>query len=83
MRRPAISIFFYFRRPRTSNKGNDSVYAFGPDAVSLVSKVNARGNSDGFTMLEMARHADILFLRRDRAEPLIALPWRVRARLVS
>jgi hypothetical protein len=26
--------------------------------------------------------ADMLFLRRDRAEPLVVLPWRVWARLL-
>jgi hypothetical protein len=27
--------------------------------------------------------ADALFLRRDRAEPLVVLPWRVWARMVG
>jgi hypothetical protein len=60
------------------------VYAFGPDAAPLVGEVKARGNGEGFAMLERwLGDADILFLRRDRAEPLVVVPWRVWARLLS
>jgi hypothetical protein len=37
----------------------------------------------GFALLERwLGDADMLFLRRDRAEPLVVLPWRVWARLL-
>lgn len=66
------------------NGADVDVYAFGPDAAPLVSEVKARSNGEGFTMLERwLGDADILFLRRDRAEPLIVLPCRVWARLGS
>jgi Holliday junction resolvase len=60
------------------------VYAFGPDAAPLVGEVKARGNGEGFATLERwLGDADMLFLRRDRAEPLVVVPWRVWVRLLS
>jgi len=51
-----------------------------PEAAPLVSEVKTRGNGEGFTMLERwLGDADILFLRRDRPEPLVVLPWRIWA----
>jgi hypothetical protein len=50
-------------------------YALGPDAAPLVCGVKARKSGKGFAMLERwLGDANVLFLRRDRAEPLIALP---------
>jgi len=38
--------------------------------------VKARGNGSGFTLLEKwLGDYDALFLRRNRAEPLVLLPW--------
>jgi Holliday junction resolvase len=66
------------------NGADVDVYAFGPDTGPLVSEVKARGNGEGFTTLERwLGDADVLFLRRDRAPPVVVLPWRVWARLVS
>jgi Holliday junction resolvase len=60
------------------------VYAFGLDSAPLVGEVKARGNDEGFALLERwLGEADMLFLRRDRAEPLVVVPWRVWARLLS
>jgi hypothetical protein len=40
--------------------------------------VKARGNGEGFATLERwLGDNDALFLRRDRAEPVIVLPWRI------
>jgi Holliday junction resolvase len=60
------------------------VYAFGADAAPLVGEVKARGNGEGFALLERwLGDADMLFLRRDRAEPFVVVSWRVWARLLS
>jgi hypothetical protein len=65
--------------------GSDvDVYAFGPDAAPLVCEVKARKSGEGFAMLERwLGDADALFLRRDRAEPVVVLPWRIWARMVE
>jgi hypothetical protein len=66
------------------NRSDVDVYAFGPDAAPLVCEVKARSNGEGFATLERwLGDADALFLRRDRAEPLVVLPWRVWARMVE
>ena len=66
------------------NGADIDVYAFGADAGSLVSEVKARGNGEGFATLERwLGDNDILFLCRDRAEPMIVLPWRTWARLLD
>jgi Holliday junction resolvase len=49
----------------------------------LAGEVKARAAGDGFRTLERwLADNDILFLRRDRAEPLVLLPWRTWARLL-
>jgi hypothetical protein len=70
---------------RYRGNGHDiDVYAFGPEVPPRVGEVKARGNGEGFTALERwLGDADMLFLRRDRAEPLVVLPWRVWARWLS
>jgi hypothetical protein len=47
-------------------------------------EVKARADGAGFALLErwLADH-DGLFLRRDRAQPLVLLPWRVYLRLLT
>jgi Holliday junction resolvase len=69
---------------RYQGNGSDvDVYAFGLDAAPLVCEVKARGSGEGFTMLDRwLGDNDILFLRRDRAEPVVVLPWRVWSRLL-
>jgi hypothetical protein len=50
----------------------------------LSTRFKARGNGEGFAFLERwLSDADMLFLRHDRAEPLVVVPWRVWARLLS
>jgi hypothetical protein len=50
----------------------------------FLGEVKARGNGEGFATLESRLgDSDLLFLRRDRAEPVIVLPWRIWARLLS
>jgi len=65
--------------------GHDiDVYGFGRDEAPLVAEVKARGNGGGFTTLERwLGEYDALFLRRNHADPMIVLPWRVWARLIA
>lgn len=64
--------------------GDVDVYTRGRDAAPMVGEVKARGNGEGFKTLESwLRDNDILFLRRDRAEPMIVLPWRSWMRLLK
>lgn len=45
-------------------------------AGNLKGEVKARGGGDGFKTLERwLGDNDLLFLRRDRAEPLVVMPW--------
>ncbi len=59
--------------------GHDiDVYPFGEDAGALVAEVKARKSGEGFVTLERwLGENDLLFLVRDRADPLVVLPWRV------
>lgn len=60
------------------------IYPWGRDREPLVAEVKARASGGGFRMLERwLSNADLLILRRDRAEPLICLPWRTWARLLA
>jgi Holliday junction resolvase len=60
------------------------VYAFGRDECPLVSECKARRSGGGFVQLERwLGENDLLFLRRDHAEPLVLLPWRIWARLLE
>jgi Holliday junction resolvase len=70
---------------RYQGNGSDvDLYAFGPDGAPLVCEVKARASGEGFATLERwLGENDALFLRRDRTDPLVVLPWRVWVRLVS
>jgi len=64
---------------RFRNSGHDlDIYANGRDQAPLVAEVKARKNGAGFTQLEAwLGEYDLLFLRRNHAEPLVVMPWRV------
>lgn len=70
---------------RFRGQGHDvDVYAFGTDEAPLVGEVKGRKGADGFRLLERwLGDDDMLFLRRDRARPLVVLPWRVWERLLT
>jgi Holliday junction resolvase len=70
---------------RFRGSGHDvDIYAFGTDAAPLVAEVKARKNGAGFVTLEQwLGEYDVLFLRRDNAEPLALVPWRIWARLLG
>lgn len=71
-------------RFRNTEKTDVDVYARGPDEAPMVCEVKARANGEGFTTLERwLGDADALFLIRDRAEPVVVLPWRIYAEMVK
>lgn len=60
------------------------IYIFGSEAAPAVAEVKGRKDGAGFTLLERwLGDYDALFLRRDRKEPLVVLPWRVWALLIG
>jgi hypothetical protein len=65
--------------------GHDvDVYLFGRDEAPLVAEVKARKSGAGFVMLEQwLNEFDALFLRRNNADPLVLLPWRVWAQIIE
>jgi hypothetical protein len=66
-------------------RGHDlDLYIFGKDEAPLVAEVKARKNGGGFVQLERwLGEFDLLALRRNNADPLIVLPWRVWAQLLK
>jgi Holliday junction resolvase len=70
---------------RFRGSGHDvDIYSFGKDSAPIVGEVKSRKDGGGFIQLERwLGEYDALFLRRDRAEPLIVLPWRTWATLLS
>ena len=70
---------------RFRGSGHDiDCYALGRDAAPLVCEVKARKSGAGFTQLEKwLGEYDALFLRRDRGDALVLLPWRVWTALLA
>ncbi len=65
------------------NGADVDVYARGPDEAPFVSEVKGRKGGGGFITLERwLADYDALFLIRDRAKPLVVLPWERWAELV-
>jgi Holliday junction resolvase len=64
---------------RFRGSGHDvDIYALGREAAPLVAEVKARKDGEGFVQLKRwLGEYDILLLRRNHAEPLVVLPWRV------
>lgn len=61
---------------RNTRQSDVDVYARGADAAPFVTEVKARGNGAGFITLERwLGENDAIFLMRDRAKPLVVLPW--------
>jgi len=70
---------------RFRGSGHDvDIYAFGKDEAPLVAEMKSRRSGAGFVTLEkwLGEH-DCLFLRRDSAEAMVLLPWRVWAALLA
>src|SRR5260221_14697891 len=70
---------------RFRGSGHDvDVYALGPEEAPLIAEVKARKDGGGFVQLEKwLGEYDALFLRRNNADPLVLLPWRVWAALLA
>jgi Holliday junction resolvase len=70
---------------RFRGSGHDlDVYARGRDEAPLVAEVKARRNGGGFTTIERwLADYDLLFLRRNHADPMVVLPWRMWVRLLD
>jgi hypothetical protein len=70
---------------RFRGSGHDvDLYVFGPEEAPLVAESKARKSGNGFVQLErwLGDYA-ALFLRRNNADPMVLLPWRVWATLLS
>jgi Holliday junction resolvase len=70
---------------RFRGSGHDiDVYVHGQDQAPIVCEVKGRKDGAGFATLERwLGEFDALFLRRNNAEPLVALPWRTWAALLA
>jgi hypothetical protein len=68
-------------------KGNGAdvdIYARGRDEAPLVAEIKSRKSGEGFATLDRwLGEYDVLFLRRDRHDPTVVLPWRVWAALLE
>ena len=69
----------------SASKSHDiDVYPYGRDAAPLCGEVKARKDGAGFATLERwLGDNDFLVLRRDRAEPMVVVPWAVWIKLVK
>ena len=70
---------------RFRGSGHDlDIYPFGQEEAPIVAESKARKNGAGFVQLETwLGEYDALFLRRNNADPMVLLPWRVWAALLS
>src|SRR5262249_62079704 len=70
---------------RFRGSGHDvDIYVFGNEEAPLVAEVKKRKDGAGFTTLEnWLGQYDLLVLRRNHADPMIVLPWRVWAQLLG
>jgi hypothetical protein len=70
---------------RFRDSGHDvDVYVLGRYTTPMVGEVKARKNGSGFTQLEKWLGTyDLLFLRRNHADPLVLLPWSTWAALLE
>jgi Holliday junction resolvase len=65
--------------------GHDlDIYALGECEAPLFAEVKSRANGTGFTTLEKWLGTyDAPFLRRNGADPLVLVPWRIWARIFA
>jgi hypothetical protein len=70
---------------RFRGSGHDlDLYIWGREQAPAVCEVKARKGGTGFTTLEKwIGDFDCLFLKRNNADPLVVLPWRVWTRLLG
>lgn len=66
------------------NGADIDVYPWGRNVEALVGEVKARGNGEGFKTLERwLAENDMLFLVRDRKDPMVVVPWATWQRLLG
>lgn len=64
------------------NGADIDVYALGRDEAPLCGEIKARKSGAGFVTLESwLGENDVLFLKRNHAEPMVVLPWKTWERL--
>jgi Holliday junction resolvase len=70
---------------RFRGSGHDiDVYLFGREEAPIVSEVKGRKSGAGFVTLEKwLAEFDALFFRRNSADPIVLLPWRVWAQILD
>jgi Holliday junction resolvase len=70
---------------RFRGSGHDlDVYALGREEAPLVAESKSRKSGNGFVQLEgWLGEYDLLFLRRNHADPMVVLPWRTWAALLE
>lgn len=70
---------------RFRGSGHDvDIYVFGQEQAPIVGEVKGRKNGAGFVTLEQwLGEFDVLFLRRNNADPLVVVPWRIWAQIIS
>lgn len=67
-----------------ANGADVDIYPWGKHSPPLCCEVKARASGEGFAMLERwLGDADVMFLRRDRALPLVVVPWETWVRLLK
>jgi Holliday junction resolvase len=70
---------------RFRGSGHDlDLYIFSRGEAPAIAEVKGRKNGAGFATLERwLGEYDALFLRRNNADPLVLLPWRMWARILE
>ncbi len=66
------------------NGGDVDIYPWSRDGPPLCGEVKARRNGEGFKTLEKwLGENDVLFLWRDRQDPMVVVPWDTWQRLLK
>ena len=70
---------------RFRGSGHDvDLYIFGKNEAPAIAEVKSRKSGGGFVQIERwLGEYDLLVLRRDRADPIIVLPWRTWTALLA
>jgi len=70
---------------RFRGSGHDiDIYVFGRNETPVVAEVKGRKSGAGFATLEKwLADYDALFLRRDKSDPIVVVPWRMWVRILE
>jgi hypothetical protein len=70
---------------RFRGSGHDvDLYLFGREEAPIVAEVKGRRDGSGLALLERwLGDFDALFVRRNHADPLVVLPWRMWTRVLE